>query len=144
MASACVIYFPFLVLPYQRVPGLWYTPESVLTQTMPVLFGRAACCVVIGFEAGALGGAVVAAGLLVGAGGELAASGFVFFSCLGGIREPESLWPWPPVCCAAFDPTEMLPTTSISASIKRRNTFGLFIPGQVLSPVLYGMEALDN
>jgi hypothetical protein len=32
------MYLPCLVLPYQRVPGLWYTPESVFTQTVPAVF----------------------------------------------------------------------------------------------------------
>src|SRR5450432_2359773 len=35
LASSSLMYLPSLVLPYQRVPGLWYTPESVLTQTEP-------------------------------------------------------------------------------------------------------------
>lgn len=29
------MYLPFFVLPYQRDPGLWYTPDAVLTHTMP-------------------------------------------------------------------------------------------------------------
>lgn len=37
------MYLPCLVLPYHRVPGLWYTPESVLTHTMPLLFAGADC-----------------------------------------------------------------------------------------------------
>src|SRR6266700_1425925 len=42
MASASVMYFPCFVFPYQRVPGLWYTPESVFTHTMPALFAGGA------------------------------------------------------------------------------------------------------
>ncbi len=34
MASASVIHFPCFVFPYQRVPGLCCTPDSVLTQTI--------------------------------------------------------------------------------------------------------------
>ena len=52
MASASVMYFPCFVFPYQRVPGLWYTPESVFTHTMPALFAGGACCAVAGLEAG--------------------------------------------------------------------------------------------
>lgn len=49
------MYFPSLVFPYQRVPGLWYTPESVFTQTMPALFAGGACFgAATGFDAGAL------------------------------------------------------------------------------------------
>ena len=46
------MYFPCFVFPYQRVPGLWYTPESVFTHTMPALFAGGACCAVAGLEAG--------------------------------------------------------------------------------------------
>ena len=35
------MYLPWLVLPYHRVPGLWYTPDSVLTHTIPLLFAGA-------------------------------------------------------------------------------------------------------
>jgi hypothetical protein len=35
------MYLPCLVLPYHRVPGLWYTPDSVLTHTIPLLFAGA-------------------------------------------------------------------------------------------------------
>src|SRR6266705_1551926 len=52
MASASVMYFPCFVFPYQRVPGLWYTPESVFTHTMPALFAGGACFAVAGLEAG--------------------------------------------------------------------------------------------
>src|SRR5260370_38371337 len=47
------MYFPCFVFPYQRVPGLWYTPESVFTLIMRALFARGACCAVAGLEAGA-------------------------------------------------------------------------------------------
>ena len=73
------MYFPSLVFPYQRVPGLWYTPESVFTQTMPALFAGGACFdAAAGFEAGALllvvlAGAVAA----VGVAGGVAAGAFV-------------------------------------------------------------------
>src|SRR6266446_10107520 len=46
------MYFPCFVFPYQRVPGLWYTPESVFTHTMPALFAGGACCAVACLEAG--------------------------------------------------------------------------------------------
>jgi len=29
------MYLPCLVLPYQRLPSVWYTPLSVLTHTIP-------------------------------------------------------------------------------------------------------------
>lgn len=46
------MYFPCLVFPYQRLPGLWYTPDSVFTQTMPAgMAGEADFCAVAGFEA---------------------------------------------------------------------------------------------
>ena|SRR5215472_9671302 len=65
------MYFPAFVFPYQRVPGLWYTPESVFTQTMPALFAGGACFdAAAGFVAGALlvvlAGAVAAAGVAGG------------------------------------------------------------------------------
>ena len=62
------MYFPCLVFPYQRVPGLWYTPESIFTHTMPLALARGDCCDAAGLEAGAefalLAGAT---GLLAGA-----------------------------------------------------------------------------
>lgn len=65
------MYFPSLVFPYQRVPGLWYTPDSVFTQTIPALFAGGACFAAAGFDAGALllvalAGAVAAAGVAEG------------------------------------------------------------------------------
>src|SRR5581483_237441 len=35
IASASVMYLPFFVLPQKRDPSLWYTCDSVLTQTSP-------------------------------------------------------------------------------------------------------------
>jgi hypothetical protein len=59
------MYLPCLVLPYQRLPGLWKTPESVLTQTMPLALaggaGREA-------ELALAAGGVVLAGALEGRG----------------------------------------------------------------------------
>lgn len=60
MASVSVMYFPCLVLPYQRVPGLWYTPESVLTQTIPAVLVGAGCADAL---EEALVGAVAGAGV---------------------------------------------------------------------------------
>lgn len=45
------MYFPCLVFPYQRVPGLWYTPDSVFTQTIPPLFAGGFCFVASGLGA---------------------------------------------------------------------------------------------
>lgn len=77
------MYFPSLVFPYQRVPGLWYTPDSVFTQTIPALFAGGACFhAAAGFDAGALLlvalGAVAVAGVAEGVAAgafELAAAG---------------------------------------------------------------------
>jgi len=55
------MYLPCLVLPYQRVPGLWKTPDSVFTQTMPELLAGGVGRVVAG---AGFDGAVVA-GVLV-------------------------------------------------------------------------------
>lgn len=76
------MYFPSLVFPYQRVPGLWYTPDSVFTQTMPALFAGGACFgAAAGFDAGALLlgalAGVVAAGAAAGVAGGVAAGAFV-------------------------------------------------------------------
>src|SRR5260370_7298189 len=78
------MYLPCFVLPYQRVPGWWYTPESVFTHTVPALFAGGACCVVVVFDAGALAGlpglaAGVAAGLLARGGGGAAGAALVRF-----------------------------------------------------------------
>ena len=76
------MYFPSLVFPYQRVPGLWYTPDSVFTQTMPALFAGGACFgAAAGFDAGALllgalAGAA-AAGAAAGVAGGVVAGAFV-------------------------------------------------------------------
>ena len=81
MASASLMYFPCLVFPYQRVPGLWYTPESVLTQTIPAELAGAGCAdaleeeafvgaavgVGVGVVAGSFEVAGVAAGVVAGA-----------------------------------------------------------------------------
>ena|SRR5438034_872375 len=55
MASASVIYFPCFVFPYQPVPGLCCTRDSVLTQTILDVETDEACCPAMGgSEAGAL------------------------------------------------------------------------------------------
>lgn len=61
------MYFPCLVLPYQRVPGLWYTPESVLTQTIPAELAGAGCGDALEEEAFAGAAAGAGAGLVTGA-----------------------------------------------------------------------------
>src|SRR5260370_21635194 len=76
------MYLPCFVFPYQRVPGWWYTPESVFTHTVPALFAGGACCVFVVFDAGALAGlpglaASVAAGLFAGAVGVAAGAAVV-------------------------------------------------------------------
>ena len=38
------MYLPCFVFPYHRVPCLWYTPDSMLTHTIPALFVCDACC----------------------------------------------------------------------------------------------------
>jgi hypothetical protein len=54
------MYLPCLVLPYQRDPSLWYTPVSVLTQTIPEVFAGGVC----GFAVlGAAAGVAVDCGL---------------------------------------------------------------------------------
>lgn len=54
------MYLPCFVFPYQRDPSLWYTPVSVLTQTIPVVFAGGVC----GFAGvGAVAGVAVACGL---------------------------------------------------------------------------------
>jgi hypothetical protein len=40
IASSSNMYFPCFVFPYQRDPFLWYTPVSVLTQTIPWRFSE--------------------------------------------------------------------------------------------------------
>src|SRR5260370_37714421 len=83
------MYLPCFVFPYQRVPGWWYTPESVFTHTVPALFAGGACCVFVVFDAGALAGlpglaASVAAGLFAGAVGVAAGGAVVgFFGAAG-------------------------------------------------------------
>src|SRR5215467_12846435 len=85
------MYFPSLVFPYQRVPGLWYTPESVFTQTMPALFAGGACFdAAAGFDEGALllvvlAGAVAAVAAAGVAGGVVAGA----FELVAAGAEPE-------------------------------------------------------
>src|SRR5258708_39412544 len=85
MASASVIYFPCFVFPYQRVPGLCCTPDSVLTQTiLDVETDEAFCPAMDGSEAGAVlpGGSFGAA---AGGGAAVKAAGLLvqFFFCWG-------------------------------------------------------------
>ena len=69
------MYLPCLVLPYQRLPSVWYTPLSVFTHTIPFWGGRPAEAVVVGADlltgvAAAVEDAVLVAGagvLAVGA-----------------------------------------------------------------------------
>ena len=83
------MYLPCFVLPYQRVPGLWYTPESVFTQTIPALFAGGVSWAVVVFAAGAFEGvaaAGAAADSLVGAAeaaGVAAGEGVVDFAAVG-------------------------------------------------------------
>ncbi|SRR5258708_875248 len=85
MASASVIYFPCFVFPYQRVPGLCCTPDSVLTQTILDVETDEAFCPAMG---GSEAGAVLPGGSFGAAAGEVAAVkavGFLelFFFCAG-------------------------------------------------------------
>ena len=60
------MYFPCLVFPYQRVPGLWKMPESVFTHTIPLLFaGGVCCCALVAFVEGegVLAGVLLAEGV---------------------------------------------------------------------------------
>lgn len=98
------MYFPCLVLPYQRLPGWWYTPESVFTQTIPLLFAGGGCCVVgirgampgraEGLEVPELGG-VVRAGAATGGGAVpevaevVSAAAGAFFDFPVVVPEPE-------------------------------------------------------
>lgn len=75
--------FPCFVLPYQRSPSRWYTPESRFTHTMPFCGGSCACvellapsslletCVLLGWG-------VLGLSLLAGAAGTEAALDAVF------------------------------------------------------------------
>lgn len=81
------MYLPCFVLPYQRVPGLWYTPESVFTQTIPALFAGGVLWAVVVFAAGTFEGVAGAAvDSLVGAAeaaGVAAGEGVVDFAAVG-------------------------------------------------------------
>ena len=92
------MYLPCFVFPYQCVPGLWYTPEAVFTQTMPEWSAGGACWAVGGFgaAAGAVGlltGVAAGAAFVDFAGAGVAAAGasavFFFFSFVAVL---ESLW----------------------------------------------------
>jgi len=54
MASASSMYLPCFVFPYQRIPCLWYTPDSVLTHTIPALFACDVCSFAAPEDAGAV------------------------------------------------------------------------------------------
>lgn len=61
------MYWPFFVLPYQREPFLWYTPDAVLIQTIPAplsagLVGLVPAEGVCIFEEVAFGAAAMAVG----------------------------------------------------------------------------------
>ena len=76
------MYLPCLVLPYQREPGLWYTPESVFTHTMPSLLAGGAW--VLGVDLGAAD-LVAGAGAGAGAGVEVAEDVGVVAAELDGV-----------------------------------------------------------
>jgi hypothetical protein len=58
-AFFCVMYSPCFVTPYHRVPGQWYTPEFVLTQTFTSGFPARSVCADAVFSLGEGAGAVV-------------------------------------------------------------------------------------
>ena len=82
IASASSMYLPCFVFPYQREPCLWYTPDSVLTHTIPALFACDVCC----FAAPEGAGAVDAGVAEEEAEGEEAEAGFDM-SCLAAGTE---------------------------------------------------------
>ena len=62
------MYLPSLVFPYHCDPGLWYMPDAVFTQTIPLLLAGGVCCAV-----GAWEGVLAALGVAAGAAAELLA-----------------------------------------------------------------------
>jgi hypothetical protein len=112
------MYFPFFVLPYQRVPCLWYTPDSVLTHTIPAFFVCDVGCFAEPEDAG-----VVDVGV---AEGEEVEAGFAVLgaaagvAAAGGLSELPDCGDW--ACIAEILKASMV-TTSVEARNRVRDSF---------------------
>jgi len=123
MASASNMYLPCFVFPYQRVPCLWYTPDSMLTHTIPALFVCDACCFAAPEDAGVVEAGVVEAEEVEG---EEAEVGFAVLGAAAGVAASGGLSALPDCgdCPRSMEPlTTSTDATSVEATSRARDSF---------------------